>query len=413
MKASILIRIAALGALLLSAAACVFPYKVDLEQYGDAPLVVEGNIHIGGTTRIRLSRLSPIEAISSDIQVFGSAYDSYVAPNPYGNLFGRVRGVIVGEDGSNAESWTDTFQDRIELVFDTGWLRKDQRYKLHLEVSDIEDGETTVYETDWLAVNPAPVIDELTFAKNDDFKELWIRMSMHCDGAHYFRWRYVEEWEYHSDIQTSLLYDPETSTVANIGGEALYYCWGRSESTRINTFSTAGQTDDRFEDLSFHTVPLSAPRLQMMYRVTITLNAMSKDAYTYWENVRNSSEGQGSILAPMPSQMAGNVHCLTNPSAEVIGYVDACTETTGFVIYDDSQFKYYEPEGRHRIELVSASNDPDTNRTMYYRGYLPVSGEYGMSGTIERYEWALASCVDCRLKGGNKRVPENWPTGHN
>lgn len=410
MKATIPIRIAALAALLLSAAACVFPYEVDLEQNGDAPLVVEGDIQIGGTTRIRLSRLSPIEAISSSHGYYYDSHASQVSPSTPPEC---AQGTIVGEDGSSVESWTDTFLDRLELVFDTGGLRNDQRYRLHLEVSEAEGGETTVYETDWITVNPAPVIDELTFAKNDDFKELWIRMSMHCDGAHYFRWRYVEEWEYHSDIQTSLLYDPETSEVANFGGEALYYCWGRSESTRINTFSTAGQTDDRFEDLSFHTVPLSAPRLQMMYRVTITLNAMSKDAYGYWENVRNSSEGQGSILAPMPSQMAGNVHCLTNPSAEVIGYVDACTETTGFVIYDNSQFKYYEPEGRHRIELVSASNDPDTNRTMYYRGYLPVSGQYGRSGTIERYEWALASCVDCRLKGGNKRVPENWPTGHN
>ena len=413
MKTNIFTRIAALGALLLSAAACVFPYEVDLEQNGDAPLVVEGDIHIGGTTRILLSRLSPIDAVSPGSLSYGSYYDSYAAPGPHINPFGWAQGTIVGEDGTSVGSWLDRYNDKVELVFDTSGLRKDQRYRLHLEVSDAEGAEASIYETDWITVNAAPVIDALTFDKNDDYKELWIRMSMHCNGSHYFRWRYIEEWEYHADIQTRLSYDPWTQEVGYLRGTNLYYCWSRAESSRIHTFSTAAQTDDRFEDLSFHTVPLNASRLQVMYRVTITLTAMSKDAYDYWENIRKNTEGQGSILAPMPSQMAGNLHCLTNPSAQVIGFVDACSETTGSVVYDNAQFQYYEPEARHQIELQYASNDPDTNRTMYNMGYLPVSSEYGMSGTIERFAWAPASCVDCRLKGGNKTVPENWPTGHN
>jgi len=410
MKTNIFTRIAALAALLLSAAACVFPYEVDLEQNGDAPLVVEGDIHVGGMTRIRLSRLSPIEATSSSHGYYYNSHASQVSPSTPPEW---AQGTIVGEDGSSVDSWLDRYIDRIELVFDTSGLREDQRYRLHLEVGEAEGGETTVYETGWITVNPAPVIDALTFDKNDEFNELWIRMSMHCNGAHYFRWRYVEEWEYHADIQTNLTYDPGTQEVGSFGGPSLYYCWSRTESTRINTFSTAGQTDDRFEDLSFHTVPLTAPRLQVMYRVTIMLTAMSKEAYTYWENVRKGSEEQGSLLAPVPSQMAGNVHCLTNPSAQVIGYVDACSEAKGSVVYDNATFQYYEPEARHPVELVYASNDPETNQKMYKMGYRPVVGEFGMSGTIEQYAWALASCVDCRLRGGSKRVPENWPSGHN
>ena len=116
MKTNIFTRIAALGALLLSAAACVFPYEVDLEQNGDAPLVVEGDIHIGGTTRILLSRLSPIDAVSQGSLSYGSYYDSYAAPGPHINPFGWAQGTIVGEDGTSVGSWLDRYNDKVELV---------------------------------------------------------------------------------------------------------------------------------------------------------------------------------------------------------------------------------------------------------------------------------------------------------
>lgn len=416
MKTNILIRIAALGALLLSAAACVFPYEVELEPIDDRPLVIEGDIHIGGMTCIQLSRLVPVDAIYLPSTNYGldDYTSSYHNPSIYDYPFDYARGTIIGEDGSAVEGETlNYYRDKTELTFDTSHLRKDQRYRLHLEVKMLENEEISIYETDWITVNPEPVIDALTFDKNDDFKELWIRLSMHCNGSHYFRWNYVEEWEYHSDIQTSLTYDPWTQEVGHYKGPSLYYCWDRAASSQIHTFSTAYQTDDRFEDLSFHTVPLSDIRLQVMYRVTITLTSMSKDAYAYWENVRKNTEGQGSILAPTPSQMASNLRCVTDPSARVIGYVDACSDATGSVVYDDGLYQYYNPGTRPGIEMQYASNDPDSSDSMYKMGYLPVAAVYGMFGTIESYAWAPSSCVDCRLRGGSKEVPQNWPSGHN
>ena len=56
-------------------------------------------------------------------------------------------------------------------------------------------------------------------------------------------------------------------------------------------------------------------------------------------------------------------------------------------------------------------------RSYYNNGYLPIvpyipdveeppEDLYGM------FEWAPKICVDCRLKGGSKRVPEGWPNPH-
>jgi hypothetical protein len=398
-----LFRTAILAAMLLTAAACIYPYEVDISQEGEYPLVIEGDIHLGGTTTLTLSHVWPFNT------------EGYEFP------YIRAQGYIEGEDGTRVSGTPDLenaltsswlYRGRYVLAFDTSKL-PDQRYRLHFETLS-ELGEViNIYESDWLEPCPAPTIDGLTYSKHDDFKEMWVGLSMHCNGSHYFRWTFSETWEYHSDIYSSLKYNPETRLITQYDGPNLYFCWRSQDSPQINIFSTAYQTEDRFEDLSFHTIPLSDKRLQVMYRITVRLEALSENAYNYWYNIQQNTNGQGSIFAPTPSEMASNVHCISNPAIQVMGYLNAARQAEAMMYYDNSENHFYEPGRPFERADTMVVNSPAASEEFYRRGFLPFEEVYeSLSDTPSHYMWTPSICIDCQKQGGTKKVPEGWPSGH-
>ena len=401
MAAKILTRIAAAAATLLSAAACIFPYEVDIQSGGELPLVIEGDIQIGGVTTVSLSHVVPFDDMGTS--------GTYV----------YARGYIEGEDGARVES-----EGTGTLEFDTSNLDAGQRYRLHLDSLSPENGIVlNSYESDWLDICPAPTIDGLTYSHHPEYDELWVGLSMHCHGSHYFRWSFTETWEYHSDIQSNVEYIArkwDEKEMMYTGGEyrrpdpTLYYCWSNRQPGQINIFSTANQTEDRFEELAFHTIPLNDKRLQVMYRITVKLMAMSENAYNYWYNMQQSSEGQGSIFSPTPSEMASNVHCISDPSIQVMGYLNAAVPTSAVMYYDNELEHYYKPELPYqRSDTTISATNFQTADNLLRQGYLPYLEVYNdMSGLPSDYTWAVSICIDCRKQGGSKVKPSNWPTPH-
>ena len=134
---------------------------------------------------------------------------------------------------------------------------------------------------------------------------------------------------------------------------------------------------------------------------------MDENAYRYWQNIRENTEGQGSIFSPTPSQMAGNVHCISDPSVPVIGYIGAAGQAIADMYYDNSVESFYKSPIPTPFEIVEIGKD-DFQR--YYRlGYAPLNILPGDSPT---FQWAPRRCVDCRLSGGTKNKPAGWPNDH-
>jgi len=424
MATKLLFRIAALAAALLAAAACVYPYEVDIDYNGDLPLVVEGDIHIGSLTTVSLSYVQPFKTTDEDY---------YRIP--------FATGYIEGEDGTRIEqddpgavppgfpdspgypthdgwqtyssSYLSGFPSNT-LTFHTEDLSLGQRYRLHLETYNLESGSVAnVFESEWLTPLPAPSIDGLSYSHHPEYEELWVGLSMHCHGSHYFRWTFSETWEYHSDIPTSYEYKPYLKKVGRYEGPTLYYCWDSANSSSINIFSTANQTEDRFEELAFHTIPLNNRRLQVMYRIKVQLEAMSENAYNYWYNIQQNSEGQGSIFAPTPSEMASNIHCITDPDIQVMGYLNAAVQTDATMYYDNRIEGYYKPGFPfERFDEKVSVKQLDSMAYWYAHGFLPYREIYESAMGIEptHYMWAQGICIDCRKLGGTKVKPEGWPT---
>ena len=413
MAARTYLSVIALAATLLAAASCVYPYEVEIPET-DYPLVVEGDIHLGGYTSLFLSKVIPVNGSELSLS-YGGYTSSYASSGAVQiNLEDTY---IEGEDGIRIPGTHPYAMPggtvTSSVYFDTANLRDDQRYRLHCDI--VED----ILETEWIEVCKAPVIDALSYQKNDAFKELRIGLSMHCSGSSYFRWSYSETWEYHSYVNSDLWYDPVSRRIGKYwinGQPSNYYCWNSRSVGKINIFSTENQIDDRFEDLDFHEIPLDDMRLQILYRLDLQLEAMSKDAYAYWNNIQQNSEQQGSLFAPIPSQMIGNIRCKTHPDRVVIGYINAARPAEGTLWYDNSVEQFYDPT-HYRPNLDSqqiSAGDFDKFDELYKQGYLPYQEVYeGMSDSPSHYRWGMAGCVDCRQLGGTKNKPKDWPSGHN
>lgn len=403
--------LAALAVLLLSAAACKYPYDLTIER-GDYPLVVEGEIFAGTWSTVQLSYAFPLDG------------DAYVASAIIAS------GYIEGEDGSRIQQDPQRSYGSF-LAFDTRQIGTGQRYRMHLDVFGYNnssffpgyayfDGVPTtegatpkyVLESDWVEICPAPVIDGLSYSLDSPRDELDIGLSMHCQGSSHFRWTFFETWEYHSDIQTVLEYNPMTREV--ITGTGYYsHCWSTAASSKIQIFSTENQTEDRFEDLRFHIIPLDDRRLQVLYRIDVQLYALSEGAYTYWRNIQENTSGQGSIFAPTPSMMASNIRCLNDPEYQVLGYLNASQIAQGRLYYDNSVAKYHKPPrgGYYEKYETEVPNSLDANQQAFNRGLLPYQGIYqeGSMGEPTSYMWASAICIDCRRSGGSPNKPSDWP----
>jgi hypothetical protein len=392
------IRIAAFGAFLFAVTACVFPFEVDIAQDGELPVVVEGDIIAGGMTVIALRHVQPL---TGEKEEYGFEATGYIE----GQDGTRIVGVQSGFDWITSSS---DYSSELKLQFDTRNLSVDQAYRLHLEMCNWKTEATNTFESDWIPIIPAPVIDDITYSCHPEEEELRIGLSMHCNGAHFFRWNYREDWEYHAEIDATVTYDPDSGEIDPFHGPGLYRCWNTVESGRTNLFSTLHQTDDRFEKLDFHSINLRDIRLQTMYRIRVNLVALDKEAYDYWQNMQQISEGQGSILSPMPSEMASNIHCLTNPDLQVIGYLSGASLATADMYYDNSVNQFFIPTKSKYDERVEVPYSYWESLDRYLQGYLPYSAIYRMSNRPEAFMWALASCIDCRRLGGVTTRPSDW-----
>jgi hypothetical protein len=389
-----LLNIAAFAAIILAVPSCVYPFEPDIKGE-DSRLVVEGDIHVGSTSTFTFSRVYPLDS------------DDYTPPQL------RISGYIEGEDGMRVEQtgandpyspyYYSSYPSDM-LYFDTTDLPSGQKYRLHFE----DAGSGAVFESDWLEVCPPPAIDDLTYILDWDREELNVALSMHCNGRSHFRWYYTEEWEYHTDAYAHYYYDPELDRIYEFPAlENNYYCWTRYNSPNIKIFSTADQVEDRFVDLEFHRVSRSETRLQIMYHIIVYLEAMEENAYKYWENIRENSQGQGTIFSPTPSQMTGNIHCVSDPSIPVIGYISAAMQASADMYYDNAEERFYKTPLPTKYEVLELSKD---FAKYYYMGYAPL--DILPSDNAPVYQWAPRRCVDCRLMGGTKNKPAGWPNEH-
>jgi hypothetical protein len=386
-----------IAAMALMAVSCVYPFEAETVD-GSGSLVIEGDILVGEVSKVVLGLTYPVGGVPATV-AHGTVWIEDDAGREY-----------------QADKWYD-YNQKIMYEIDTRDADPSRQFRLHVDNVGVKGGHD--YESSWQSVTMAPEIDSLSYLKDPERSRFNITLSMHSKQGSFFKWNYIEDWEYHVDYHATYIYHPPQTGWWGVNGygsieelvppDNIYYCYGHEESSEILTFSTEKQTDDRFVDLEFRKIPRDDIKISFYYRIKVFLEALDKDAYTYWENMKTNSEYNGNLFAPTPSEMVGNIRCVQDPEELVIGYISATQRAQKTLFLDAADVQFYKRNEPY-VEPVLLESPSDWYLYYSREQFLPYSSVVPHD-TGQTY-WAPARCVDCRKRGGTLTKPDDWPKMH-
>ncbi|MDH6359011.1 DUF4249 domain-containing protein [Parabacteroides sp. PF5-9] len=277
-------------------------------------------------------------------------------------------------------------------IVQTGDLLKDRKYRLC--ISHI--GEK--YQSEFLSPLYSPEIDSLFSTKKSPGDPVNIYVSTHDpeDQTKFYRWSYNEHWEVRALLFANAGYiDGEFLLFSPFRYPNTYYCWGKDDSKVLLLGSTEKISENIISQKKLTEIEPDDDKLSRLYYILVQQTLLRQEGFNYLNNLQKNVELTGTLFSPIPSEMKGNIECLTNPNMTVIGYIEVST-TTKMELYIDESKDYYEQPDPNKGPVCDITRDPFKGYPYY--NYLEPT-------------YASAKCVDCRtMYKASKEKPDFWPT---
>src|ERR1700744_550154 len=375
---------------------CVKPYNPHLNNPPTGYLVVEGNINTGaGPSTVILSR--SVALTDTATEVF-------------------EQGATVVLEGSDGTTYTSTPGASGTYVFGALPLDTTKAFRL-----DIHTADGTEYQSDYVNVVPNPPIDSISFVpKGTDGYYVNVNTHNPTDNTRYYQWSWSETWEYNSAEFSALEFDPTQDTVVpRPSADQIFTCWRGDSSTSILIYTSTKLAHDVVSQFPVTFIPEGDQRLSVEYSINLHQYALTADCYNYLLLMQSNTESLGSIFDPLPSNLKRNIHCVSDPSQTVVGFVNVSSEQTLRVFENRPSYWPYVytcPLGDTFVPTA-----PKWLYTWYFTGIAPnpypigiMSPPMGLYVPTEQSSsspgWManLIGCVDCRQQGGTTTQPWFW-----
>ena len=374
---------------------CITPFTPQGIEIEEGTVVIEGDIIVQGNTKVYISLLRSLEINRAPIKYITEAL-VWVESNG-GQIY---NGSLVSD--ANVTPF---------FLIDTKELSFDQLYKLCVS---LPDGRR--YESDFLTPFRTPEIEAIDFLVNDsktavDFFVTTYGAEPDQNSSQYYKWHYTEDWEIYAVHNTRVYFDINTIAVADFetSPNPYYYCWKKSQSSSIMIAKTDHLKDNIVYQQKISSVDYRDDRISSLYFMDLSQMSISKEAYLYWLNLKKITDEIGGIFAPQPSEMFGNIRCISHPDTKVIGYLSAGTVTSKTLFVPEQELGIYAPP---KCELVTLEDFRLlTPYGLYLAGFRVVSTLLAHNINIYTVTWGSEDCVDCRSKG-TKNKPSFWPNDH-
>ncbi|MCC2545998.1 DUF4249 domain-containing protein [Hymenobacter sp. BT175] len=377
-------RLALLGWLALLLPGCIDPYMPDVISGPSSYLVVEGFINAKGVTNITLTRTQAVAAKAAVPAETRAAV--YIEQEGGANRYLLREGAVRG-----------TYQSDL-LALTAG-----ARYRLYLKT--LAGAE---YASEFVPAKITPPIDTLLWEAAGSGLTVYVNSHDDTNTSQYYRWEYDETWEYTSAYAPSLEYAGGRIRPITIPYPSV--CWRSARTTSIDISKTTGLSRDVVYKFPVRKLSPSSDRLQRRYSILVQQSALTRTEYEYWELLKKNTESIGTLFDPQPSQLTGNVRCLTNPSELALGYVGVHSREVKRLFVDRNDL----PRTWITTTGYEGCFPPDTAKIgfldLYFgRGLLlPISEAYDERGRFAGYLASTPDCIDCR-KRGTAIKPSFWP----
>jgi hypothetical protein len=376
---------------------CTKPYTPPVIKAVTGYLVVEGVINAGNNaaSAFKLSRTINLDSttkapvVNAQVTIQGKDNTSYT-------LTGNPEGIYTSAP--------------LQLS-GTG------QYRIYIKTSNGEE-----YSSDYEAVKITPTIDTVSHVIEGNGVQLNLNTHDPGNNTRYYRWDFSETWEFHTMYDSEYISNGDT-VLARPASEQVYYCFASDSSTSILLGSSAKLVQDIILTAPIAFVPATSEKIEKEYSIIVHQYALSSDAYNFWANLKKNTEQLGSIFDAQPSQINGNIHCITNPNEPVIGYISASTIQSKRIFIDSSTlpnwktvypyncgldttlFRKYIPGGG-----IIYQEDLYFN---YLKGaagtdYLPITAIFDQVTGPIGHTRSTTFCADCTIRG-TTQFPAFWP----
>ncbi|HVV07018.1 MAG TPA: DUF4249 domain-containing protein [Puia sp.] len=358
------------------------PYKSPSTGY----LVVEGYITGNGPTQFTLSRTVALSG-------------NRVTP-PEKNASVQVE----GDDNS---IFPLTEQSNGIYVRSSMGLNATTKYRLRIKTSDGKE-----YLSDAVPYKQTPAIDSVSWTYNAaDGVKLYVNTHDPSNATHYYLWQYNETWQYHSAEYSLYKYlRDQNKVVDRPDSEQIYFCWKNAASTRLILGNSTRLTQDVIYLQLLDQIPPNTQPIGILFSIMVNQYALTEDGYNFLTLMQKNSETLGSIFDAQPSALKGNIHCLSNPNEQVIGFVSAGTlEQKRLFIYQSQipDWRYY--TFCSLPDTVVGLDSASLKQFFANQSYIPLEQHYPMGGPPDGWVANVISCADCRIQGGTTTKPDFWP----
>jgi Domain of unknown function (DUF4249) len=184
----------------------------------------------------------------------------------------------------------------------------------------------------------------------------------------------------------------------------LFFCWQFNSSTSLLFGSSAKLSKDVI-NLPLAFIPNGSRKLSVLYSINVTQNSWTKAGYEFLERMKKNTEGTGSIFDAQPSELKGNIRCISNPGEPVIGFVNISNTEEKRVFIRNDQLRDWAYISDCYQEEIKANSDIIKTKA---RGLIPTLPAKVTGLGIESFYAAFPTCVDCTLSGTNIK-PIFWP----
>ncbi len=378
-------------ALMITILECKKPYLPAVVASNANYLVVEGVINPGSdSTIIKLSRTTTISS------------DTLTKP--------ELNATVTVQSNTNV-TYPLTEKGSGYYISPGLNLSASNKYQVRIVTKD-----SKAYQSDFEAVKNSPPIDSVYYQIKSNGVQIYSAAHDPSNSTTYYRWEYAETYIIHSKYDSYYIHvkDPYDTVLARLPNQQIYQCWITNQSSTIYLNSSAKLLKDVITGNALNFIPSTSEKIASRYSILIKQYALTADAYNYWQNLKKNTEQLGSIFDAQPSEISGNIHCITIPSEPVIGFISVGSYTQSRIFIANRNLPAWLPDPDPYYAdcfiLKFLFTDPlqgSTNTVatdIYTDLYVPVDiiATTGKKGpVILGWTGAPEHCVDCTLRGTN------------
>ena len=285
-----------------------------------------------------------------------------------------------------------------QLALDAG-----QQYQLKIVTTDGNEFRSALS-----SVQISPPIDSVYWNQDSSFNvHVYLNTHDPTNQTRYYRWQYVETWEYHSAYNSVLDYNNGDIIFRTLDNQ-INQCWRSLASSSIEVFSTTQLSSSVVNKFEITEVPQTSEKISATYSILVNQYGIPVDAYNFWSNLKKNTEDLGSLFDLQPFTELGNITCVNNPAVHCIGFISFTTLQTKRIFISKNDVANWNYFPYYGLECVIDTVKP-ADIDKYFQ---PPGGPYfnSLIGTaMGPYLLSSTLCVDCTYHGGTTVKPSYWP----